>query len=228
MTFEAKILKLGDRSLPPSLPLVVHSNQEWLMEKNQLVKIQEESEGEDNREEEGSKALLKIVPDTLALLKSVNKPIAVVSICGPFRTGKSYLLSQILGSPGAFKVGHSMGACTKGVWMATTVLECEDYVVVLLDTEGMDSPEDESADVSKLLIVTTLLSSLMIYNSQTAPDWNDLEDLRSAIVLHVRVGNLACHTHACGGWRVWGHSMPAVNISKLKFIDMFEGVVMPN
>lgn len=62
--------------------------------------------------------------------------------------------------------------------MATTALECEEFVVVVLDTEGMDSPEEDGADVSKLMIVTTLLSSLLIYNSQTAPDWNDLEDLR--------------------------------------------------
>lgn len=62
--------------------------------------------------------------------------------------------------------------------MATTALECEDFVVIALDTEGMDSPDGDDADVNKMMIVTTLLSSLLIYNSQTAPDWNDLEDLR--------------------------------------------------
>ena len=143
------------------------------MDGNQLV---EQDLGEE--EEEDDTASLKVVPEALEVLKSINKPVAIPSICGPFRTGKSYLLSHILGSPGAFRVGHGMGACTKGVWMATTALECDEFVVVALDTEGMDSPDGEEADVSKLMIVTTLLSSLLIYNSQTVPDWNDLEDLR--------------------------------------------------
>ena len=171
MSFEPKQLVLGG-SLPLSLPLVIHSNSLWLAEKNELV-VEEEEERYG-----GQQSSLRVVPEAVELLKSISKPIAFVSICGPFRTGKSYLLSQVLGKPGAFKVGHKMGACTKGIWMGTTVLECEEHVVVFLDTEGMDSPEEDSADVSKLLIVTTLLSSLLVYNSQSVPDWNDLEDLR--------------------------------------------------
>jgi hypothetical protein len=170
-------LKLGSEVLPPSLPLVIHSNMEWVMSKNQLLEIQ----GDVSESEEGvqyTTASLKIVPEALELLKSVHKPIAILSICGPFRTGKSYLLSSILGCPGAFRVGSGMKACTKGIWMATTALECEEYVVIALDTEGMDSPDEEGADISKLLIVTTLLSSLLVYNSKNVPDQSDLVNLR--------------------------------------------------
>ena len=40
------------------------------------------------------------------MLKGINKPIAVLSIAGPSRTGKSYILSRLLGIPGAFELGH--------------------------------------------------------------------------------------------------------------------------
>lgn len=163
------------QTLPPSIPLIIHGNSEWDADSNKLLEVQLE----DDREEETMKgAPLKVVNEALEILNSINKPIAVLSICGPFRTGKSYLLSHILGIPGAFEVGHSMNACTKGVWMATTVLECEDYAVILLDTEGMDSFDAEANFVNSLLIVTTLLSSLLIYNSQAVPEWRDLEELR--------------------------------------------------
>lgn len=181
--FQLTTLKFESQSLPPSLPLIISSNREWLLDKNLLVELKGEiiePEDEGTASALSGASALKTVPETLEVLKSINKPIAILSICGPFRTGKSYLLSRILGRPGAFKVGHGMDSCTKGVWMATTVLECDEFVIMFLDTEGMDSPgpDDDSADVSKMLIVTTLLSSLLIYNSQTAPDWNDLEDLR--------------------------------------------------
>ena len=167
-----------DCNLPASLPLIVYSDKEWVADKKELIRVVQESEEDEVRSSrQEQKAILKVVPEALEVLKSINKPLSIFSICGPFRTGKSYLISQILGSPGTFKVGHKYSACTKGVWMATTVLECDDFIVVFLDTEGMDSPDD-SADINKLLIVTTLLSSMLVYNSQTVPDLNDLEDLR--------------------------------------------------
>ncbi len=141
-------------------------------------------EKEEEQEASGHRAQcgqLKVVKEALDVLRSINKPLAILSVCGPFRTGKSYLLSHILGCPGAFKVGHNMNACTRGVWMATTILECEDFAVLLLDTEGMDNYEeddDSGTFINKLLMVTTLLSSLMIYNSSGVPGWDDLEDLR--------------------------------------------------
>ena len=160
-----------DSSLPASLPLIVYSDKEWVADKKELVQVM------DDDETSSRTPTLKVVPEALKVLNSINKPLSIFSICGPYRTGKSYLISQILGSPGTFKVGHKMNACTKGVWMATTVLECDDFVVVFLDTEGMDSPGD-TTDTNKLLIVTTLLSSMLVYNSTNVPDLNDLEDLR--------------------------------------------------
>lgn len=183
--FVPESLTLSGKTLPPSIPLVIQRNYEWDKDRNILLECQAEAESQ--KEESASQqaatrpAQLKVVQEALDVLRSINKPLAILSICGPFRTGKSYLLSRILGSPGAFKVGHSMNACTRGIWMGTTILECKDFAILFLDTEGTDccdGDDDSSAIVNKLLMVTTLLSSFMIYNSSGVPEWSDLEDLR--------------------------------------------------
>ena len=116
--------------------------------------------------------------DAVELLRSIDKPLAVLSICGPYRSGKSYFISRALGSPGAFKLGHSMQACTRGIWMATTVLECYDFATVLLDTEGIDAVGASETMAMSLLTLTTLLSSFLIYNSKKVPQKVDLDKMR--------------------------------------------------
>ena len=177
MNLVPKTLTYRGKSLPPSIPLVIHSNTQWNMEDELLEELQEDEEEDECQLDPG--APLKVVEEALEVLSTIDKPIAVLSICGPFRTGKSYLLSQILGRPGAFKVGHHMSACTKGVWMGTTLLECTEYAILFLDTEGIDSPDGvDEAVINKMLIVSTLLSSLLVYNSLSVPDSGDLEYLR--------------------------------------------------
>ena len=120
----------------------------------------------------------KVVEDALALLRGIDKPLAVLSICGPYRSGKSYFISRVLGSPGAFKLGHSMQACTRGIWIATTVLENQEFAAVLLDTEGIDAVGASETVAMSLLTLTTLLSSFLIYNSQKVPQKVDLSKMK--------------------------------------------------
>ena len=122
---------------------------------------------------------LKLNKEAVLLLQDIKKPVAILTICGPYRTGKSYFLSRLLGSPDAFKVGHITECCTHGAWMGTTALECEEFVLLLLDTEGTDViGESNSAGVLNLLVVTTLLSSCFIYNSTSVPRSIDLQKMR--------------------------------------------------
>ena len=119
-------------------------------------------------------------------MNTIHKPVAVLSIAGPTRTGKSYILSRILGDPGAFELGHTTRAHTKGIWMSTSVLECDDYCILLLDTEGIDAVNDQATNDAKILVSTLLLSSYFIYNSCGVPRNNDLEKMRSAFfIMHV-------------------------------------------
>ena len=126
----------------------------------------------------GSRDKLVVTDIGRRLLQSIKeKPVAVLSICGPYRTGKSYILSRTIGDTRAFELGHEMEACTIGIWMGTTVLECDDFVVVMLDTEGICATSAKASDDTKILVMTVLLSSLFIYNSTRIPESRDLETM---------------------------------------------------
>ena len=44
-------------------------------------------------------------------------PVYVVSITGPYREGKSFILSEVFDQPDVFPLGHSFDAVTMGIWM---------------------------------------------------------------------------------------------------------------
>ena len=60
-----------DTNHPPSVPLVIAQSEECTsgVQDNELI--------------------LEIVPESLELLRKLEKPVAPVAICGPYRTGKS-------------------------------------------------------------------------------------------------------------------------------------------
>ena len=168
----------------------------------------------DNKEDVSSDAGInyKLVPETVELLESITKPVAVLSICGPYRSGKSYFLSRMLGRKETFKLGHTMEACTRGmVWMASSVLECDEFVLLLLDTEGIDAADKSNAGVANLLVLTMLLSSTFVYNSTRVPRGRDLKKDPHIVMSIVRV-HVYIHDHI---WRV-GLKVTAINHSILK------------
>ena len=161
-------LSLPDRTLPPALPLIISTQDSWELHSCKL-----ETTNTDTQDHH-----LQLVQGTLELLRSIDKPLAILSICGPYRSGKSYFMSRLLGSPGAFQLGHSMRACTRGIWMATTILECKEFATILLDTEGIDVVGVSETMAMSLLTLTTLLSSYLIYNSKKVPQKVDLDKMR--------------------------------------------------
>ena len=62
--------------------------------------------------------------------------------------------------------------------MATTVLECQDFTTVLLDTEGIDAVGASETMAMSFPTLTTLLSSFLIYNSKKVPQKVDLTKMR--------------------------------------------------
>ncbi len=84
----------------------------------------------------------------------------------------------MLGSGDAFALGHTMDAKTFGIWMGTYVLECDDHVVVLLDTEGIDAVTADGTEDSRIFVLSLLLSSFFIYNSTRVPEQGDLQKMK--------------------------------------------------
>ncbi len=122
---------------------------------------------------------------TLEVLAGVPEPLAVVSIAGLFRTGKSFLLNRvILHTPSArtsrrtarapttpgFGVGNTVQAHTKGIWMWSEPLVVQDanganVNVIVMDTEGSGAPSADATHDARVSSLGLLLSSYFVYNS---------------------------------------------------------------
>ena len=88
---------------------------------------------------------LKLNEESLNLLKNIDGDIAVCSIAGSYRSGKSFLLNNIYKSLSGdqvsdnFKVGNGINGFTKGVWINPNIIpiNVEDKIIniLLFDTE---------------------------------------------------------------------------------------------
>ncbi|GLC47864.1 hypothetical protein PLESTB_000033800 [Pleodorina starrii] len=131
--------------------------------------------------------------EAIAVLKRVKAPIAVVSVCGRARTGKSYILNQMIGTPGAgFEVASSYRPCTKGLWLWSqpirrTALDGSYYYLVLIDTEGIDAYDQTTQDGVSLFSLALLLSSLFVYNQMGGIDEAALDRLALVTELTRRI-----------------------------------------
>ena len=57
-----------------------------------------------------------VSPDALRILDAETRPVTVICIVGPYRTGKSYLLNRLMGRNNGFPLGPTLQAKTKGIW----------------------------------------------------------------------------------------------------------------
>jgi hypothetical protein len=111
--------------------------------------------------------------------------IAPISICGKYRTGKSFLANQLFPEQQGFPIGNSTNSCTKGIWIHPNPTpkkiirddEERDLCVFLLDCEGTQSIDRTSDLDQKLTSLVLLISSSFIWNSQGAIEEGDVMNL---------------------------------------------------
>ena len=116
-------------------------------------------------------------------MKAVDGPIAVVSVAGLYRTGKSYLLNRVLlNRSNGFGVGPTINPCTKGLWCWGTPLkgysaDGEAVSIIVIDTEGIGALDEDSTHDTKIFTLAILASSCFIYNSVGSIDENAIQNL---------------------------------------------------
>ncbi|KAJ9177115.1 hypothetical protein P3X46_012365 [Hevea brasiliensis] len=108
-------------------------------------------------------------PDAIHVLHQIKGPVAVVSVCGPTRQGKSFILNQLLGRSTGFQVASTHQPHTKGLWMWSvplkrTALDGTEYGLLLLDSGGINAYDQTGMYNIHISSLAVLLSSLFIYN----------------------------------------------------------------
>ncbi|RCV09783.1 hypothetical protein SETIT_2G057400v2 [Setaria italica] len=113
---------------------------------------------------------LRLAKEGLEAIQRIKTPIAAISVIGPYRSGKSFLLNQLLSlsCDKGFGVGHMRDTKTKGIWVWGTPIELDIdgsiVSVIYLDTEGFESVGKSNVYDDRIFALATVLSSVLIYN----------------------------------------------------------------
>jgi len=121
---------------------------------------------------DGSRWKFTVLEEGLRMLEAYGqRQVSVCTVCGPYRTGKSYLLNLLLGTiqrgEKQFQVGSTTRACTEGIWMWGSSESLNDgNTMLFIDCEGFGSTDSDKARDSKLMSLCILLSSVFLLNTK--------------------------------------------------------------
>ena len=151
----------------------------------------------------------EIQPEGAQLLQRIEAPIVVVAVAGLYRTGKSFFLNTLAGNTAArakagFRVGSTTESCTRGIDVCVPdgdAGQCGRGSLVLLDTEGLASMEQDEAYDAQVFALSLLLSSYFVLNSMGVIDEAAVDRLYliGELSKHISVSAAAAEGPAGGG-----------------------------
>lgn len=143
---------------------------------------------------------LKISDEAVAFLQSLDDDteVSIVSVVGPFRSGKSHLLNQLQGNQ-IFTTSHRVDAATKGIWIGNSLVG-PDKNILLMDTEGLGSLVASQNHDQKIFSISIMLASCLIFNTQQNIDSNSV----SLLEVGVQIADMF------GKQTAFGNSMPSL------------------
>ncbi|KAM3916906.1 guanylate-binding protein 3-like [Leptodactylus fuscus] len=130
---------------------------------------------------------LSVKEEAKKILENISQPLVVVSIVGPYLSGKSYLMNKLSGdSKCGFSLGHTYDAKTKGIWMQCVPHPNKSgHTLILLDTEGTGNVTKGNVQNDHMILsLAMLMSSAVIYNSTTAINQDAVKKLYSMTETH--------------------------------------------
>ena len=83
---------------------------------------------------------------------------------------------------GGFGVGSTINACTKGIWVWNKPIKIksttgEEFDTLVMDSEGIGAMDEDQNHDTRIFLLATLLSSLLIYNSVGTIDEGALQNI---------------------------------------------------
>ncbi|KAJ8547577.1 hypothetical protein K7X08_011163 [Anisodus acutangulus] len=132
---------------------------------------------------------LRLAREGLEAIEKITTPIAAVAVIGPYRSGKSFTLNQLLSLScyEGFGVGHMRDTKTKGIWVWGTPVEMDfngvKTSVFYLDTEGFESIGKSNVYDDRIFALAAVMSSVLIYNLPETIREADISRLSFAVEL---------------------------------------------
>eukprot|EP00928_Gymnodinium_smaydae_P070410 TRINITY_DN54253_c0_g1_i2.p1 TRINITY_DN54253_c0_g1~~TRINITY_DN54253_c0_g1_i2.p1 ORF type:complete len:918 (-),score=210.27 TRINITY_DN54253_c0_g1_i2:211-2964(-) len=106
------------------------------------------------------------VAEGIAQLAEHEGNIALLSVVGPYHSGKSFLLNAIAGDMSTFSVGRKTSPETMGIWLCRTNMTAKDGSEVwLMDSEGFFGPGVDEGYDAKVFTLAALLGGHVVYNT---------------------------------------------------------------
>ena len=123
-------------------------------------------------------------PGVDALRRLGQQPLAALSITGTARSGKSFLVNQLVGQMDGFRVSAGVRRCTRGLWLwseppLVSTHDASQVALLLIDCEGLDG---DGVNSERLFCLAAALSSSLIFNTTGGIDEAQLQLLASLFV----------------------------------------------